>query len=85
MAICWGVVMISDEATSFFFVSRDYLSSCLLPSSFDLLKVVGVDPAAYCVLVLPFGFRARLPCPYLLWEYGYVLVISFSLVVVRSP
>ena len=76
--------MILDDVASFFFSSYDYLPSCLLPSSLYLFEVVQVNPSSQYVLVLFFCLSVCLSRPHPFWEDSYVLIVTFSLVVVRS-
>ena len=84
VAVCWEVMVTLDDAALFFFPSCYYLPSCLLPLSLDLFEVVWVDPLLQYVLVLFFCLSIHLSRPHLFWEDSYVLIVTFSLVVVRS-
>ena len=64
-------------------VTSDHVSSLLLPSSRDLLKLVGVDPGADDVFVLSLVFPYYLDKDFIRQDRDS-LIVTLSLVVIRS-
>ena len=82
MAVGRGVVVTSDDTTSFPFTSGDYLLSCLLPSSVDLFELMRIYPPLQRVVILIIVSSVSLSNPHMFREDDYVFVVFLALVVV---